>query len=444
MKLVIIAQPFDRFFPPVQNSIGLIVYNTAARLSDRLRISLYGKRYRDDAVPAGLPFLVRLAPARLDNRLQRFVARFPNLARWLRLERKADDHVQYRNKVRRYLAIDRPEIVHLMNYWPWCRTLKPLGSSHSLVLEMQCEWLSQRDHDQVSRQLEVVDAVIAVSDHIARTFKSAFPDYPGIVATVGNGVDISHFRPSEQQVLPTTGRKREILFVGRVSPEKGLHTLIEAFGEVAARLSDVELKIAGPQWPLLLDFLTSLSSDPRVSKLRRFYDGGGHCRYQEYLYGLVERLGLGDRVHFIGNVPHQDLVATYHGADLVVNPSLSESFGISVVEGMACGIPVVGTRVGGMCETILSGVTGLLVEADAPDELAKALITVLEDPDRAKKMGIDGRDRAVELYSWEARAERLKSVYESVSAAKRMPVPSSAGQIADRARPAVLAHKPSG
>ncbi|TIM10724.1 glycosyltransferase family 4 protein [Mesorhizobium sp.] len=422
MKLVYVGQPYDRLFPPVQNSIGLIVYNTALRLGEGLQITLYGKHYRDDTVPADLPFAVRRAAVRRDRALQRIIHQFPRLARWLRLDRKADDHSQYRNKVRRYLAVDQPDIVHLMNYWAWCRELKAASSSHRLVLEMQCEWLSQRDRDQVARQLKVVDAVVAVSDHIASTFRSAFPDYPGVVATVGNGVDVSYFRPSEQRASASTRTRHVILFVGRVSPEKGLHTLIEAFSEVATRFADVELRIAGPHSPLPADFLTSLSSDPRVTALSRFYDRWGNCKYREHLEELIESHGLRDRVHFVGNVPHKDLVATYHEADIVVNPSLSESFGISVVEGMACGIPVVGTRVGGMCESILAGSTGMLVEVDAPGELAQALITMLEDTVRASEMGNEGRKRAVELYSWEARAERLKSVYQKLRPGTRVHV----------------------
>lgn len=120
---------------------------------------------------------------------------------------------------------------------------------------------------------------------------------------------------------------------------------------------------------------------------------------------------------------HKDLVAAYHEAEIVVNPSLSESFGISVVEGMACGIPVVGTRVGGMCETILSGRTGMLVEADAPEELSQALIAILDDPVRARNMGSEGRERAVGMYSWKARAERLKSLYERVRTGNRVRAP---------------------
>jgi glycosyltransferase involved in cell wall biosynthesis len=411
MKLVYVGQPYDRFFPPEQNSIGLIVYYTALELGRSIAITLYGKEHPTDVAPAGLPFSVRRLSVHGDRLLQKLIRTMPRLARRVGLAGMADDHLEYRTKVRRQLDRDGPTLVHVMNYWSWCRGLKPSGAARRLVLEMQCEWLSQRDRDAVARQLEVVDAVVAVSDHIATTFRQAFPDYRGIVATVGNGVDVDRFSPRREPVDPSADGKRRILFVGRVSPEKGIHTLIEAFAEVAKTFGDVELHIAGPQGALSPDFITSLSSDPRVTALLRFYDELGTCHYQAHLDELIAKHGLGERVHFLGNVPHKDLVSTYQNADVVANASLSESFGISVVEGMACGIPVVGTRVGGMCESIVNGHTGMLVEPERPSELAAALIHVLADQARAREMGRQGRARAVEQFSWKARADRLMAVY---------------------------------
>jgi glycosyltransferase involved in cell wall biosynthesis len=411
MKLVYVSQPYDRFFPPEQNSIGLIVYYTALELGRSIAITLYGKDHPTDIAPEGLPFSVRRLPVRGDRVLQKLIRTMPRVAGWLGLAGMVDDHLEYRSKVRRHLDRDGPTLVHVMNYWNWSRGLKPPGSSRRLVLEMQCEWLSQRDRKEVARQLEVVDAIVAVSDHIATTFREAFPHYPGIVATVGNGVDVDRFRPRDEPIDPPVVRKRRILFVGRVSPEKGIHTLIEAFAEVAEKFDDVELHIAGPQWPLSPDFITSLSPDPRVAALLRFYDEWGTCHYQEHLEELIAKHGIGDRVRFLGNVPHKDLVATYQNADVVVNVSLSESFGISVVEGMACGKPVVGTRIGGMCESIVSGLTGMLVEPERPAELADALNFILSDRARAEDMGREGRGRAVKHFSWQARADRLMAVY---------------------------------
>ena len=247
MKVVYVGQPFDRFFPPVQNSIGLIVYYTALELAGHIDITLYGKHFRDDVLPERLPFNVRHLAVPGDTLLQKLIAKYAREARWLRMGGLADDHREYRNKVRRRLAKDCPDLVHIMNYWAWCRDLKPPGSRRKLVLEMQCEWLSERRRDQVAHQLEVVDAVVAVSDHIATTFRAAFPNYCGVVATVGNGVDVVHFHPRIEAVARDAKKRRTILFVGRISPEKGLHTLIEAFSLVAQASPDVELSLARPQ-----------------------------------------------------------------------------------------------------------------------------------------------------------------------------------------------------
>jgi len=160
----------------------------------------------------------------------------------------------------------------------------------------------------------------------------------------------------------------------------------------------------------------TLSADPLVRALERFY-GGSECDdYQTYLDALVRKLNLEDKVRFIGKVAHKELPAWYRAATVVVNPSLSESFGISIVEGMACGIPVVGTKVGGMLETIVDGETGLSVDAERPDLLADALLEVLGSPEKADTMGRHGRQRAVEGFSWRARADRLIATYRAIGA----------------------------
>lgn len=426
MKLALVSQPFDRLFPPSQNSIGLIVYYSALEMARRADVTIYGKRYDDDVPPQALPFSVERLSVNADRLLHWALRRGRRLAGRLGIESWLDDHRQYRRKVARSIARDDPDIVHVMNFWPWCRALKAPGASHRLVLEMQCEWLSQRDRDAVAHQLEVVDAIVAVSDHIATTVRTAFPDFPGRIATVGNGVDVGHFTPGPERE-PRAGRRRRVLFVGRISPEKGVHTLLEAFGALGNRIDDVDLDIAGPHAALSRDFLISLSSDRRVRELLRFYDEEGACAYPAHLEEIIARNGLRDRVRFLGNVSHKHLLDLYRAADIVVNPSLSESFGMSVVEGMACGVPIVGTRVGGMCETILDGRTGLLVEPEAPQELADALAALLLDEEAARAMGTAGRQRAVEHYSWQARAERLAELYDSL-AADRAEEPAPARQ----------------
>jgi glycosyltransferase involved in cell wall biosynthesis len=413
MKVALVAQPFDGVLPPRQNSIGLIAYNTAIEMGRHVNMTLYGKCRPGIEPPNDLPFAVSFVSGGADDALQYLAHHYPRWAGRLGISALADTYPGYARSVSKELDRSGPELVHVMNYWSWCRRLRGQRRNRRVVLEMQAEWLSQMDKKRVSHELEAVDAVVAVSDHIARLFRESFPAYRGRVITAYNGVNVEDFQPAPSQdidgeeVLP-------ILFVGRVSPEKGVHTLLEAFAQIVSRVERARLIIVGGRATLREDFIVSISSDPLVRALSRFYNGSVSSDYQQYLDSLVNRLRLGDKVRFVGEVPHKELPDWYRSSRVVVNPSLSESFGISIVEGMACGLPVVGTKVGGMRETILDGETGLLVEPERPDLLAEAVVLLLNDSETARRMGGKGRARAVEHFSWRARAERLLSAYRMI------------------------------
>jgi glycosyltransferase involved in cell wall biosynthesis len=193
-----------------------------------------------------------------------------------------------------------------------------------------------------------------------------------------------------------------------------VHTLLDAFAEVVREFPAARLDLVGAKVALPADLLVGLSADPLVAALARFYDGLIGDGYQEVLESQVRRLGIERSVRFVGGLPHAELVAAYQSASLVVNPSLSESFGITLVEGMACGVPVIGTRVGGMLETVVHGETGLLVEPEQPSTLAEAMITMLSDRRMSEAMSTAGRERAVARFSWAARARRLWDAYRRI------------------------------
>jgi glycosyltransferase involved in cell wall biosynthesis len=413
MNVALVCQPYDGILPPNQNSIGLIAYNTAIELARHIGVTLYGKRRTGQTVPADLPFIAAFVSGGADEFLRYVTTRYPRWAARLGIDAMADANYGYVRSIASGLNASAHDVVHVMNYWSWCRRLRGRARNRRVVLEMQAEWLSQMDEKQVSSELEAVDAVIAVSDHIACLFRASFPAYRGAVVTAYNGVNVEDFQPATSQDHHRD-EDRPILFVGRVSPEKGIHTLIEAFAQIVSRVEGARLVIAGTRSTMREDFLVGISSDPHVRGLSRFYDGSVSADYQRYLDDLVDRLKLGDKVRFLGAVPHKELVNWYRSSSVVVNPSLSESFGISIVEGMACGIPVVGTKVGGMLETIVDGQTGLLVEPERPDLLAEAVVSLLNDREAAVRMGTKGRARAVEHFSWRARADRLLSVYRMV------------------------------
>jgi glycosyltransferase involved in cell wall biosynthesis len=411
MRVGLVTQPPDGVLPPRQNSIGLIMYNTAVELARHVDVSLVYKRWSKDPETRSFPFDLEAIDTPLDDLLGTLAGRYPRWAGRLGLHDVADRFPDYARSVASRLGRRSCDVAHVMNYWQWCQTIRRSGCA--VVLEMQSEWLSQMEQRRVAAQLASADAVVGVSGHIVNLFQESFPGYRGVVATAYNGVDVETFRPAEGAAPPTSGpgSERRLLFVGRLSPEKGVHTLIEAFAQVARRVPDAVLDLAGPRTILPLRFLVGVSTDPVVQRLNVFYDGSVTTDYQRYLDDLIVRHGLTGRVRFLGPLPHLDLVARYQAATLVVNPSFSESFGISIVEGMATGVPVVGTRIGGMVETIVHGETGYLVDADQPDELALALCRVLENPAEGAAMGRRGRQRAVEQFSWAARARRLLDVY---------------------------------
>ena len=410
MKVAYVTQPHDAVLPPRQNSIGLIIYNTALEVATSAQVTLYLRAGASGSLASDSPLNVAYARSLSDRLVQSLANRLPPWMRPQALARRADAYLGWAGAVAAKLRGAPVDVVHVMNYWGWSQRLR----DNRLVLEMQSEWLSQMDHAAVASQLRAVDAVVAVSGHVERLFRAAFPDYHGIVSVVHNGVDTDQFRPtSAPRDDPDSQR---VLYVGRVSPEKGVHTLLEAFKDVAARFPRARLDLVGGRGAMPMRLLVGLSDDPLVRALGRFYAPDESSDYPERLDAMVRQTGLGDRVTFHSYLPHKELVSYYQKADLVVNPSLSETFGISIVEAMACGVPVVGTRVGGMLDTIVDDV-GRAVPPEDPESLARAMCEILDNRELARQMGRFGRQRAVTQFTWKARATRLLDVYQRVCSA---------------------------
>ena len=129
---------------------------------------------------------------------------------------------------------------------------------------------------------------------------------------------------------------------------------------------------------------------------------------------LATTLGVDSHVQFRGFIEHGKLPDHYANADLFVLPSKMEAFGLVLAEAMASGLPVVSTRVGGIPEVVEEGVTGLLVPPNDPPALAEAIIDLLDDRDRMRAMGVRGRERVREHFTWDKVAERVVGFYEEI------------------------------
>jgi glycosyltransferase involved in cell wall biosynthesis len=138
-------------------------------------------------------------------------------------------------------------------------------------------------------------------------------------------------------------------------------------------------------------------------------DGPDEARLREQ----AAQLGLGERVHFCGRILHDELPQLLAQADLLLQPSMGEeSFGITLVEAMACALPVLASRQGGMTEIVLPGVTGELLPAGEVEAWRESVAQLLAQPDRMRALGAAGRERVIAGFTWAANAARLEQLLQ--------------------------------
>lgn len=212
---------------------------------------------------------------------------------------------------------------------------------------------------------------------------------PSFIAS--NGLDWQAF-----ETLPARGAMRErwgvgedpvVLFLGRLHFKKGLDLLIPAFDQVRKRIPNAQLVIAGPD----------------------------NDDYERTVRGWVADRGLESAVHFVGTLHGADVVQAYVDADVFALPSYTENFGMTVVEAMACELPVVISDQVNIHAEISSAAAGLVTRCDA-DEVATALNALLGDASRRRSMGEIGRRLAKERYAWPSIVSGLTKEYEAVIA----------------------------
>lgn len=204
------------------------------------------------------------------------------------------------------------------------------------------------------------------------------------IRVVPCGVDIDAFTP-EGPVADRNGRSRLVTVTSLDSYDE-LSTVLRAL----PRVPNAELVIAGgpPR--------EQLADDPAHRKLAE----------------LAETLGVADRVEFTGHVSHGALPPLLRSADLMVNVSEYDPVGMTVLEAMACGTPVVATGDGGQVDAVVDGTTGILVPPRRPALLAQRIRRLMEHPMQLAAFGVAAADRARSRYSWDRIARETLSVYD--------------------------------
>jgi D-inositol-3-phosphate glycosyltransferase len=242
------------------------------------------------------------------------------------------------------------------------------------------------------RIVAAADRVVAASAVERDYLIDGYGANSGRVAVVPCGVDTALFAPSDAAAARAglgLGRGPLLLYVGRIAPIKGLHTLLDAIAQLRAAGHPLQLLIVGGD------------TDERVD---------GH---EADLRRRLDALGLGETVRFVGAQPQERLRAYYVAADATVLPSYYESFGMVALEAMACGRPVIASRVGGLQTTVRDGVTGVLVPEHDAAALAEMIDRVMGDAALRWRLGREGVRWAAQ-HRWPCVAEAIVKEYATL------------------------------
>ena len=239
------------------------------------------------------------------------------------------------------------------------------------------------------RVMNDADAIVVSTEEEREDLVRLYGKSPSNVHVIPAGVDLDLFRPSDKararEVLGLR-EKKVMLYVGRIEPLKGLDLLIGAFAALED-ITDTRLVVVGGK----------PGDDSELDRLAL----------------TADRLGIGEKVTFTGAVPQADLPTYYNACDVLVLPSYYESFGLVALEAMACGTPVLVSRVGGLKTFVREGETGYLVPWHCPEPFTQRLEILLTNPRLGEMMGRAARVQAEQM-SWSRVAERTLDCYSAL------------------------------
>jgi len=237
--------------------------------------------------------------------------------------------------------------------------------------------------------LEQVDVAASMTNHCRELVRHVglTPDRVALIRVIG---DMEPFEAAgdREDARSLHGNGPILLFVGHLRARKGPQLLVEALPEILRRHPDARAVFVGPDYGL-----------------------------QDELLASAQRFGVGDAVDLVGTVDDADLPSYYAAADVFVFPTTTtiECLGLSFVQAMFAGVPVVASRIAGAPEVIRDGVDGTLVEPGDAAELAQAVneLLALSEAER-RALGERGRERARELFEKQAVLDDLLDAYESL------------------------------
>jgi glycosyltransferase involved in cell wall biosynthesis len=294
-----------------------------------------------------------------------------------------------------------------------------------IVLHLHAEWFTQSNFDVLKRRLRHVDRVFAVSDHIRRKTQNDFPEIRNRIETIYCGIDPQEFTSEKDYAASRKKNEKSILYCGAVSPHKGPHVLLDAFRMVVTQDPRVRLEFVGSKTSYPMEENFDMRDTETLSRMAPFYakhriqrirakfgiaasDAG---TYQAWLREKIKP-DIADKVTFRGFIPREEQIKRYYDSDVFAFPPVwDEGCGIPPIEAMAASLPVVGSRSGGLLETVKEGETGFLVAKNDASALARCILQLVRDDDLRERMGRAARKHALVRFTWKRIASQVEAQY---------------------------------
>ena len=225
------------------------------------------------------------------------------------------------------------------------------------------------------------DYIQAISNYLADWARNM--GAKALVEVVPNGVDLNNLKSKISNLKNADKNSKVIITTSRLVRKNGIDTLIKAMAElrVQHRMSNIKLQILG--------------DGPDEKKLK----------------DLAKELKVDDIVQFLGHIEPEYVYEYLTVADIFVRPSRSEGLGSSFLEAMGAGLPIIGTKMGGIPDFLKDGETGLFCKVDDPKDLAEKIKKLMMDEDLARRIAENGRRLVLEKYDWNDIAQRMEEIF---------------------------------
>ena len=388
--------------PPDRGSLEILIWNVAKRLKEYVHIAIFcsgKKRQKLREMVDGIEIFRTPKILRIVDKFIEFVFKFIfHNDQYVYSQYCYIATILYMAICLRRRQFDVIHIFTFSQHLPWLKSFNPKSK---IIINFNHIRFVDIDTKILNRRLQYADLIVGVCEFVTNRIRYKYSEYRDRCFTSLNGVDIQKFYPYNGYEKHHKGSKI-VLYVGRIVPEKGVHLLIEAIKMVVSKYKYVKLVIMGefkpfPAYPRCAHF-------PFMKEIGSLNHG-----YEQFIKSKVKEVQK--YVELKEAMLYENMPDIYNMADIFVHPAYIDIMPKTVLEAMACGLPVIASKTGGLPEMVLDGTTGILVPPGDAKLLADAIIKLLANDDLRITMGKRARKRVESNFTWEHVADRFLNLY---------------------------------